>query len=51
MIEDAIIEHIVIPNAMSDLGAYIVVGTIGGIMFIAYHLTTRIDNRIKERNR
>jgi len=51
MIEEAIIEHVVIPNAISDLGAYIVVGTIAGIMFIAYHLTNRIDHRIKERRR
>ena len=51
---DIIIEHVVIPEAMSDLGAYILVGTIFAVMFVSYHFTNRVEDRLaarKERRR
>lgn len=51
MIEDAIIQHVAIPAAIDELGAYILVGTLTAIMFVGYHLTNRIENRLQERRR
>lgn len=51
MIEDAIIEHIVIPAAIQDAGAFILVGTLTAVMFISYHLTNGVERRLKERRR
>ena len=52
---DIIIEqHVVVPNAMDELGAYILVGTIFAIMFVSYHFTNRVEDRLaarKERRR
>lgn len=51
MIEDAIMQNVVVPTAMEELGPYIIVGTLSAIMFIGYHLTNRIENRLQERRR
>lgn len=51
MIRDTIIDHVVVPAAIDDASAYLIVGTIAGIMFIAYHLTNGVDRRLKERRR
>lgn len=54
MIDDAIIEHIVVPAATKELGAYLYIGTIVAIMFVSYHLTNRVEDRLaarKERRR
>ena len=53
MIDDLVIEHVVVPAATKELGAYILVGTIFAVMFVSYHLTNRVDRLAarKERRR
>jgi hypothetical protein len=54
MIDNLIIEQVVVPAATKELGAYIIVGTIFAIMFVSYHLTNRVEDRLaarKERRR
>ena len=54
MIYDLIIEQVVVPAATNELGAYIIVCTIFAIMFVSYHLTNRVEDRLaarKERRR
>ncbi len=54
MIDDLLIEHVVVPAATRELGAYILVGTIFAVMFVSYHLTNRVEDRLaarKERRR
>jgi hypothetical protein len=46
MIDDLIIEQVVVPAATKELGAYIIVGTIFAIMFVSYHLTNRVEDRL-----
>lgn len=49
MIRNTVIDHVVIPAAMDEAAAYLIVGTIAAIMFVGYHLTNRVEDRLAAR--